>query len=49
VLPAELPKLVDFTIATGVERLLDRNNGALPASVTLDLDAPTTPPTATGN
>jgi len=39
VLPAELLKLVDFTIATGVERLADRNNGSLPSSVTLDLDA----------
>jgi hypothetical protein len=36
---ADFRKLVDFTVATGVERLLDRNKGSLPASVTLDLDA----------
>jgi len=39
VLPGELLKLVDFTIQTGVERLVDRSKGSMPASVTLDLDA----------
>jgi hypothetical protein len=37
--PAALQKLVDFTIATGVEALKRRHGGTLPASVTLDLDA----------
>ena len=36
---ADFRRLVDVTVATGVERLLDRNDGSLPASVTLDLDA----------
>ena len=36
---ADFRRLVDFTVATGVERLLDRNRGSLPATVTLDLDA----------
>jgi hypothetical protein len=39
VLPGELLKLVDFTIQTGVERLVDRNKGTMPGSLTLDLDA----------
>jgi len=39
VTPAELQKLIDFNIATGVERLKQNNRGALPASITLDLDA----------
>jgi hypothetical protein len=37
--PAALRRLVDFNIATGVERLRQRHGGRLPASVTLDLDA----------
>jgi hypothetical protein len=37
--PAVLQKLVDFTIATGIERLKQKHGGSLPASVTLDLDA----------
>jgi hypothetical protein len=36
---ASLQKLIDFTIATGIERLKEANGGKLPASVTLDLDA----------
>jgi hypothetical protein len=36
VLPGELQKLVDFTITTGVERLMHRNRGALP-DVLVDL------------
>jgi hypothetical protein len=39
VTPAMLQKLVDFTIATGVEQLKALHGGQLPASVTLDLDA----------
>ena len=39
VTPAMLQKLVDFTIATGVEQLKAHHGGQLPASVTLDLDA----------
>ena len=36
---ADFRRLVDFTVATGVERLADVNQGGVPASVTLDLDA----------
>jgi Transposase DDE domain group 1 len=36
---ASLQKLIDFTIATGIERLKANNRGKLPACVTLDLDA----------
>jgi hypothetical protein len=39
VTPAMLQKLIDFTIATGIERLKDKHRGQLPASITLDLDA----------
>ena len=37
--PAALQRLIDFNIATGIERLKQRHGGALPAAVTLDLDA----------
>jgi len=37
--PAVLQKLIDFTIATGIERLKHKHGGKLPASITLDLDA----------
>jgi hypothetical protein len=37
--PAVLLRLIDFTIATGVERLKEKHGGSLPASITLDLDA----------
>ena len=37
--PAVLQKLIDFTIATGVEHLKRRHGGKLPTVVTLDLDA----------
>jgi Transposase DDE domain group 1 len=37
--PAVLQKLLDFTIATGIERLKQKHGGKLPASITLDLDA----------
>jgi hypothetical protein len=37
--PAVLQKLIDFTIATGIERLKLKHGGVLPASITLDLDA----------
>jgi hypothetical protein len=37
--PAALQKLIDFTIATGIERLRQHHGGALPAELTLDLDA----------
>jgi hypothetical protein len=37
--PAVLQKLIDFTTATGIERLRQTHGGALPASITLDLDA----------
>jgi Transposase DDE domain group 1 len=37
--PADLQRLIDFTIATGIERLKEKNGGRLPASITLDLDA----------
>jgi len=40
--PAELQRLIDFTIATGVERLQDKHprkpGGSIPTHVTLDLD-----------
>jgi len=36
--PAMLQKLVDFTIATGVERLKEKHGGRLPGLVTLDID-----------
>jgi hypothetical protein len=39
VTPADLQRLIDFTIATGIQRLKDKNGGSLPASITLDLDA----------
>jgi hypothetical protein len=39
VTPASLQRLVDFTIATGIERLKQKHGGVLPASITLDLDA----------
>jgi hypothetical protein len=37
--PAALQKLIDFNIATGIERLKQKHGGQLPASITLDLDA----------
>jgi Transposase DDE domain group 1 len=37
--PAVLFKLIDFNIATGIERLKQHHGGQLPASLTLDLDA----------
>jgi len=37
--PAVLQKLIDFNIATGIERLRQHHGGPLPASLTLDLDA----------
>jgi hypothetical protein len=39
VTPADLQRLVDFTIATGIQRLKEKHGGTLPAQVTLDLDA----------
>lgn len=42
--PAVLQKLIDFTIATGIERLKQKHGGKLPATITLDLD-PTDDPT----
>jgi hypothetical protein len=39
VTPAMLQKLIDFTIATGIERLKQKHGGALPGAITLDLDA----------
>ena len=36
---AVLQRRIDFTIATGIERLKQKHGGSLPASVTLDLDA----------
>jgi hypothetical protein len=36
---ADLQRLIDFNIATGIERLKAANGGTLPASITLDLDA----------
>lgn len=38
VTPAQLLRLIDFTIDTGVEHLRDRHGGSLPPVVTLDLD-----------
>ena len=37
--PQVLLKLIDFTIATGIERLQEHHGGKLPAKITLDLDA----------
>jgi hypothetical protein len=37
--PQVLRELIDFTIATGVERLKQKHGGTLPGSITLDLDA----------
>ena len=37
--PAVLQKLIDFNIATGIERLKQKHGGQLPAWITLDLDA----------
>jgi len=37
--PAVLQKLIDFNIQTGIERLKQKYGGALPESITLDLDA----------
>ena len=37
--PAVLQKLIDFNIATGIERLKQKHGGTLPASLTIDLDA----------
>ncbi|MFZ0825783.1 MAG: IS1380 family transposase [Verrucomicrobiia bacterium] len=39
VTPAVLLKLIDFNIATGIERLKQHHGGPLPAELTLDLDA----------
>jgi hypothetical protein len=39
VTPSGLQQLIDFTIATGIERLKEKHGGSLPASITLDLDA----------
>jgi hypothetical protein len=39
VTPAMLQKLIDFNIATGIERLKQHHGGELPDSITLDLDA----------
>lgn len=39
VTPAVLQRLIDFTVATGIERLKEKHGGTLPASITLDLDA----------
>lgn len=44
VTPAMLQKLIDFNIATGIERLKQHHGGTLPDSITLDLD-PTDDPT----
>jgi len=37
--PRVLQRLIDFTIATGIERLKQHHGGQLPAQITLDLDA----------
>ena len=37
--PAELQRIIDFNIQTGIERLKQHHGGTLPASLTLDLDA----------
>jgi len=39
VTPASLQRLIDFNITTGIERLKEKHGGALPARITLDLDA----------
>jgi len=39
VTPAQLLALVDLQIDTGIEQLKQKHGGALPASITLDLDA----------
>jgi len=39
VTPAQLQKLIDFLIDTGVEHLKHKHGGQLPASIILDLDA----------
>jgi DDE family transposase len=39
VTPAELQKLIDFNIQTGIERLKQKYGGTLPEQITLDLDA----------
>jgi len=36
---ADLQRLIDFLIDTGIQRLKDKHGGTLPASITLDLDA----------
>ena len=36
--PAELQRLIDFTIDTGVERLREKHGGGMPDCVTLDMD-----------
>jgi len=38
VTPAELQRLIDFTVDTGVERLQHQHDGQLPDRITLDLD-----------
>ena len=38
VTPAMLQKLIDFNIATGIERLKQKHGGQLPATIVLDLD-----------
>ena len=37
--PAVLQRLIDFLIASGIERLKHKHGGWLPAAITLDLDA----------
>lgn len=49
VTPAMLLKLIDFNIATGIERLKQHHNGKLPDSITLDLDPRMTRRTAISN
>lgn len=39
VTPADLHRLMDFILTTGVEHLKRANQGSLPAAITLDLDA----------
>lgn len=39
VTPAQLQKLIDFNITTGIERLKQHHGGTLSACITLDLDA----------
>lgn len=38
VVPSALARLIDFTVETGIEQLPRKHAGAVPASVTLDLD-----------